>query len=67
MEHAFDVHGMHCASCEVLLVDVIGEMAGVERVSVNRMKGKVIVNVRDRRVLDAVKQTIEKEGYKVGK
>ncbi len=65
MEHAFDVHGMHCASCEVLLVDIIGEIAGVEKVSADRVKGKVTVKAQDKRVLETVKRAIEKEGYKV--
>ncbi len=65
MEKIFNVKGMHCASCEVLLSDVIGEIQGVEQVSVSYKQGIVSVHYTDLSVLDAVKKAIEKEGYQV--
>ena len=65
METTIKVNGMHCRSCELLLMDVIGEIPGVETVSVNRTAGTVSVRVKDGNALENVRKAIEKEGYRV--
>jgi copper chaperone CopZ len=49
----------------MLLTDSISEINGVEKVSADHKGGMVRVSVRDERVLDEVRKTISREGYKV--
>ena len=65
METQLKVTGMHCKSCEMLLVDNISEIAGVEQVNANSKSGIVTVKYDNEEALNNVKKTIEKEGYKI--
>ncbi len=60
------VQGMHCASCESLVGEVLMELGGVESVQVTRSLGTVKVVYDDNRItVEALKAAIEKEGYTV--
>ena len=65
LEKTFKVEGMHCASCEMLLADAIGEIAGVEKVAADSKKGTVTITADDAKAFDEAKKAIAKEGYKV--
>ena len=69
MEKNLRIIGMHCKSCEMLLIDVISEIKGVEKVNADSKKGTVTLIYNDipgdEPVLESVKKIIEKEGYKV--
>lgn len=65
MEKIIKVTGMHCKSCEILLADSISEIVGVEKVDADSKKGTVIVVYTNENLLNTIKETIEKEGYKV--
>ncbi|MBI5223918.1 heavy-metal-associated domain-containing protein [Candidatus Micrarchaeota archaeon] len=65
MEKTINVQGMHCKSCEMLLVDSISQISGVEKVSADSKTGKVVVQYKDESVLAQVKLAIQKENYKV--
>lgn len=65
MEKIFNVKGMHCKSCEVLLSDVISEVSGVSKVQVNHKDGKIIIQYTEPSIPETVKRAIEKEGYNV--
>ncbi len=65
MEKTLNVSGMHCKSCEMLLTDSISAIKGVEKVNADSKKGTVNVIYGDQSILESVKKTIEKEGYKV--
>jgi len=64
MKKEFDVKGMHCKSCEMLIIDALEELDGVKNVKVSSKDDKVIVehNSVDESLM---KKTIESEGYKV--
>ena len=65
MKKTFNVVGMHCASCEVLLKDILTE-EGAKKVDVSWKKGKVEIDYDESKLADAkIKQLIENEGYKV--
>ncbi len=65
METTINVTGMHCKSCEMLLVDSISEIPGVQKVSANSKSGKVLVICNAESSVDQAKKIIEKAGYKV--
>ena len=65
MEKIIKVKGMHCKSCEILLIDSISEIKGVKNVNADYEKGIVNVNVDEEKLMSQVKKVIEKEGYTV--
>ncbi len=65
MEKTLNVTGMHCKSCEMLLTDSISEIKGVKKVNADSKKGTVTLSYSDESILETVKKTIDKEGYKV--
>ena len=61
-----NVKGMHCSSCEMLIQEGLGELAGVEAVLFSNVKGTVIVEYDDSKLNEAdIKTTIVNEGYEV--
>ena len=65
MEKTLNVTGMHCKSCEMLLSDSILEIKGVQKVSADSKRGTVTLSYSGESILETVKKTIDKEGYKV--
>ena len=58
--------GMHCSSCEMLVVDSLEELDGVMGASASHKEGIVSVNFDDVKVnVSKIKMVIENEGYKV--
>jgi len=66
MNKEFNVKGMHCKSCEMILKDSIGELNGVSDVSASAANGKVKVLYDDKKTTETeIKNIIKKEGYMV--
>lgn len=66
MEKTIKVHGMHCNSCESLIVDSLNGI-GVKSTA-NHKKGEVIVHFDLKKVsLEKISKTIEENGYKIVK
>jgi len=62
----FEVKGMHCKSCIMLIEDSVSELKGVLSVKASLSKNKVIVNYDDSMVSENdISKAIESEGYKV--
>ncbi|MGV8169509.1 MAG: cation transporter [Candidatus Nanoarchaeia archaeon] len=66
MKKEFEVKGMHCRACEVLIKEGLEEVKGVKSASASSAKGKVIVDfdpeqTKEKELVDAIK----KEGYRV--
>ena len=59
------VKGMHCPSCEILLIDVLRELKGVKSAKVSYADGKAIIE-HDVTIASekALCRAIEAEGYK---
>jgi copper ion binding protein len=60
IERNYDVRGMHCQSCVGLVSDEVGEVEGVESVSVDLAKGRAVVrfdpgSVSDEDIVRAIK------------
>lgn len=65
MKTTIKIHGMHCASCEALLTDVLSETEGVKSVKVSLKDGNATVDFDDKTVSETrLRQSIEAEGYK---
>lgn len=62
----FNVDGMHCPSCEMLIVDSLEEFEGIAKATASHKKGKVHVEY-DESLLstDMIKKIIKNEGYEV--
>ncbi len=65
MEKTIKVTGMHCKSCEVLLSEVLSEIAGVSKISVDHKFGIVKLAYSNEKTLIEAKKVIELHGYKV--
>ena len=65
MEKIMNVKGMHCKSCEILLTDVISEIKGVDKVTVEHKNGTVKISYSDEKIIPGIKKAIEAEGYTV--
>ncbi len=65
MEKTFRVGGMHCKSCKMLLEDVLGEVAGIEKASADEVKGLVKLRLSGAEAVLLAKKAIESQGYKV--
>ncbi|MFH0797894.1 MAG: heavy-metal-associated domain-containing protein [Candidatus Woesearchaeota archaeon] len=63
---SYNVKGMHCASCEMLIKDSLEEMDGVIKADVSHKKGYVKITFDEKKVKeDKIKEAIKKEGYEV--
>ncbi len=62
----YQVKGMHCKSCEMLIKDSVGELDGVKKVDVSLAKNTVTVEY-DEKVITTKKivDAIDAEGYTV--
>ncbi|MCX6695045.1 MAG: heavy-metal-associated domain-containing protein [Candidatus Altiarchaeota archaeon] len=59
------VKGMHCRSCEMLVSEEVGEVAGVKKVEADHKAGIVRIESEDNVDLSAVKSKIKELGYEV--
>lgn len=58
--------GMHCASCEMLIQDALGELDGVARAEASHESGIVNVEFDESKIdVGKIKTVIGNEGYKV--
>jgi len=65
MTRILTVVGLNSGASELLLRDILGFLRGVHKVSVDRLKGIVCVEVADEQVLEKVKDEIKRQGYGV--
>ena len=65
MEKTLKVSGMHCRSCELLLTDVLSEITGISKVSIDQKAGTVKFSYDSEGSLLQAKKAIEAEGYNV--
>ena len=62
----FNVKGMHCKSCEMLIQEGVSEVDGVQSIEADHKKGYVIVEYDEKKANETqIKKAIEKEGYEV--
>ena len=59
------IHGMHCASCEVLIERKFKKVAGIERVNVSHINGTAEVYCSREPDLHALQAAIKPDGYTV--
>ncbi len=59
----FNVNGMHCKSCEMLIKDELSEIDAVESVEVNHQTGKGFLIAKDRIDNAILLKAIENAGY----
>lgn len=62
MKKIIKVKGMHCNSCEILLKEAIEEL-GIKVLQADHVDGKIVVDLKEEKQLNSIKQAIEKEGY----
>ena len=65
MEKTLKVSGMHCSSCDMLIAEAIGEIAGAKVHSSDHKRGEVKVSFDSDATLEKIKEAIRAEGYKV--
>lgn len=62
----FDVKGMHCKSCEILIKDILEEQAGVSAVIADHKRGIINVDFAPSVIsIEKIKMLIKDEGYEV--
>ena len=63
-EHIFDVRGMHCASCSLVISKKLGKIAGVKSAEVNYATEKAKINFSgEKESLEAMNAELEPLGY----
>lgn len=64
----YNVKGMHCRSCEILVEDnIVSKVQGVKKVDVNYHKGIVKVYYNQQNISDGqIRKAIEDSGYSMG-
>ncbi len=61
-----NVDGMHCKSCEILIIDALKEKDGINNVKVDHKAGYVEVEWDNSKIKkEGIIEIIKKEGYKV--
>jgi len=66
MKHTFNVKGMHCKSCELVIKEALEDTNGVEKAEVSLKKGTAHVYFNEETVDEAqLKASIIKEGYTI--
>ncbi|MCX6756208.1 MAG: sulfite exporter TauE/SafE family protein [Candidatus Nomurabacteria bacterium] len=67
MKNTYHVSGTHCASCKILLEDIIGEQEYIASVNVNLKKETIEIEIKDDKnkeeVLDILNSKIKENGY----
>jgi copper ion binding protein len=64
MKTRFNVKGMHCRSCEMLIQESVSEIDGVESIEADHRKGYVEVKYDEKKATEKmIKDAIKKEGY----
>lgn len=61
----YKIHGMHCASCEVMIERKFKEIPGVEHVNVNHAQGHAEVSSQSEIELHKLQDAIRQDGYTV--
>lgn len=61
------VKGMHCASCDILITDKLGEVPGVKTVQANFKKQEAHIEYTGSLSFEEMNKRIEKYGYSVSK
>lgn len=57
---------MHCTSCETVIKDELNELPGMGAIKISAAKGEAVIEFDEKQTtLDAIKQVIQKEGYKI--
>lgn len=61
----FNVKGMHCKSCEMLLKDILEEQKGVKKAYFNSKSGAAKIEFDETQINEnKIKSLIKNEGYK---
>ena len=66
MKEIFQIKGMHCKSCEVLLEQKIGEVKGIQKVKADNQKNTLCVTYINEIDKSAIKQAVKSAGYSLG-
>ncbi len=59
------IHGMHCASCEVLIERKLKKISGIEKVQVDHASGKAELICSSGPDIDALNNLVRNDGYTV--
>jgi len=63
----YNIKGMHCRSCEIMLENSISKISGVKKVNVNHKRGTAEVEFADNPVAnELVAQAVKEAGYSIG-
>ena len=66
MEKIFNVEGMHCRSCEMLIKDSLEERDGVIHAEASEQNNQIKVKFDESKISESkIKSIIRNEGYKV--
>ncbi len=68
MKKIFNVKGMHCNSCEIMIKDSLSEVDGVKHVKASHAEGIVTVKFDEAKISeDKIISIIKEQGYEVSK
>lgn len=67
MEHKFYVHGMHCASCEILVEDKLSQHEKVQKVKASLKTQEVCLEAENDLTPEELSALVEDYGYKISR
>ncbi len=67
MKKNYDIEGMHCRSCEVLIEAHLGQIPGVKKATANSTKGVITIESDDPIADETVRQSLKETDYKLVK
>jgi len=65
MKRDYDIEGMHCRSCEILIEGKVGQIPGVDRVSADSKKGKLSIESKKEVSDEAISKMIKETEYRL--
>lgn len=65
MKTLLNVIGMSCGHCEARIKTALGEISGVNQVTVNLAEGTVEIDYNENVTLDVIKEAIDDAGYDI--
>lgn len=64
-KYKFRVHGMHCASCEILIEQKLRQIPGIQKININHASGKAKIFAIAEPDIKVLQDAIKDDGYAI--
>ena len=67
MKTNYDIEGMHCRSCEILIEEKVGQIPGVSKVTADSKKGQLLIESKNEVSDETISKKIKETEYRLSK